>query len=102
MGATVSGSDTFSLVIGASSMLWSYTERFPVPLEYAKDVQVPTFVVQVYRDSTTRPSDVQGIYDNLPVADKKLYPSRCSTGSTATSPDLLPSEKVRNVVSVVP
>ncbi|MET7530282.1 hypothetical protein, partial [Streptomyces goshikiensis] len=31
-GSTVSASVTFSLVIGASSMIGSYTERFTVPV----------------------------------------------------------------------
>ncbi|WP_229698931.1 hypothetical protein, partial [Wenjunlia tyrosinilytica] len=31
VGSTVSDSDTFSLVIDASSMIGSYTERFTVP-----------------------------------------------------------------------
>ncbi|MFI5619725.1 alpha/beta hydrolase [Streptomyces sp. NPDC051567] len=43
------------------------------PLAYAKDVRTPTFVVQVHHDSTTRPSDVQGIYDNIGASDKKLF-----------------------------
>ncbi|MFD9475022.1 hypothetical protein, partial [Streptomyces goshikiensis] len=35
-GSTVSASVTFSLVIGASSMIGSYTERFTVPSEQAR------------------------------------------------------------------
>jgi esterase/lipase len=42
------------------------------PLEYAKQVRVPTLVAQVREDSSTKPEDVQHIYDNLAVADKKL------------------------------
>jgi uncharacterized protein len=30
------------------------------------------FLYQVRRDSVTDPSDVQAMYDNIPVADKKL------------------------------
>jgi hypothetical protein len=43
-----------------------------VPQEWAKNVRVPTFLYQVHRDSVTDPSDVQAMYDNIPVADKKL------------------------------
>jgi len=43
-----------------------------VPQEWAKNVRVPTFLYQVRRDSVTDPSDVQAMYDNIPVADKKL------------------------------
>ena len=43
-----------------------------VPQEWAKNVRVPTFLYQVRRDSVTDPSDVQAMYDNVPVADKKL------------------------------
>jgi pimeloyl-ACP methyl ester carboxylesterase len=43
-----------------------------IPQEWAKNVRVPTFLYQVRRDSVTDPSDVQAMYDNIPVADKKL------------------------------
>ncbi|MET8706697.1 alpha/beta hydrolase [Streptomyces californicus] len=43
------------------------------PLAYAKDVTVPTLIAQVHHDSSTRPEDVQSIYDNLAAADKKLH-----------------------------
>jgi hypothetical protein len=43
-----------------------------VPQEWAKNVRVPTFLYQVHRDSVTDPSDVQAMYDNIPIADKKL------------------------------
>jgi len=43
-----------------------------VPQEWAKNVRVPTFLYQVRRDSVTDPSDVQAMYDSIPVADKKL------------------------------
>jgi hypothetical protein len=78
-----------------------------VTQEWAKNVRVPTFLYQVRGDTLTDPSDVQTMYDNLPVADKKLrwiegttarwdgYLSsssvalnRCSSGSTSTCPDL--------------
>ncbi|MCG3751923.1 MULTISPECIES: S9 family peptidase [unclassified Amycolatopsis] len=43
------------------------------PLNHAKDVTVPTLIAQVHHDSSTRPEDVQGIYDNLGAKDKKLH-----------------------------
>lgn len=43
------------------------------PTEYAKDVAVPTLVVQVHADSSTTPADVQGIFDNLASTDKDLH-----------------------------
>jgi len=43
-----------------------------IPQEWAKNVRVPSFLSQVRRDSVTDPSDVQAMYDNVPVADKKL------------------------------
>ena len=38
----------------------------------ADKVTVPTMVVQVKDDMTTKPSDAQGIHDLLPNPDKKL------------------------------
>ena len=43
-----------------------------VPQEWAKNVRVPTFLYQVRGDILTHPSDVQAMFDNLPVAEKKL------------------------------
>jgi len=43
------------------------------PVEHSKAVMVPTLVVQVHHDSITYPSDVQAIYDNIPVKDKRLF-----------------------------
>ncbi|VUC37527.1 unnamed protein product [Clonostachys rosea] len=42
-----------------------------VPL--AEHVQIPTFVFQVHDDFNTRPSDVQSVFDAIPIEDKKLY-----------------------------
>ena len=42
-----------------------------VPQEWAKNVHVPTFLYQVRHNSVTDPSDVQAMYENIPVADKK-------------------------------
>jgi pimeloyl-ACP methyl ester carboxylesterase len=42
------------------------------PREWAKSVRVPTFLYQVRDDVLTHPSDVQTMFDNIPVADKKL------------------------------
>jgi hypothetical protein len=43
-----------------------------IPQEWAKNVRVPTFLYQVRRDTLTDPSDVQTMYDNIPVSDKKV------------------------------
>jgi hypothetical protein len=43
-----------------------------VPQEWAKSVRVPTFLYQVRGDILTDPSDVQAMFDNFPVAEKKL------------------------------
>jgi hypothetical protein len=43
-----------------------------IPQEWAKNIRVPTFLYQVRRDSVTDPSDVQTIYDDIPIAEKKL------------------------------
>lgn len=42
------------------------------PVDAAKGVTVPTFLYQVHDDVLTRPSDVQAIFDNIPV-EKKLH-----------------------------
>jgi hypothetical protein len=43
------------------------------PQEWPKNVCVPTFLFQVHDDVLTDPSDVQTMFDNIPVADKKLH-----------------------------
>ena len=43
-----------------------------VPQEWARNVRGPTFLYQVRDDVLTEPGDVQAMFDNIPVADKKL------------------------------
>jgi len=43
------------------------------PIEDAKSVKLPTFVIQVKDDTMTTPADVQAIYDAIPAEDKKLF-----------------------------
>jgi uncharacterized protein len=43
------------------------------PVPWATSVMVPTFLYQVRDDLYTRPSDVQAMYDNIPVAEKQLF-----------------------------
>lgn len=43
-----------------------------IPQEWAKNVRVPTLLYQVRGDTLTDPSDVQTMYDNIPMVDKKL------------------------------
>jgi uncharacterized protein len=42
------------------------------PREWAKHVRIPTFLYQVHDDVLTQPSDVQTMFDNLPITEKKL------------------------------
>ncbi|MBC7769365.1 MAG: alpha/beta hydrolase [Phycisphaerales bacterium] len=50
------------------------------PTEWAKSVRVPTFLYQVRDDSVTHPSDVQTMFDNIPIGEKQL---QWITGTTA-------------------
>jgi uncharacterized protein len=43
-----------------------------IPQEWARSVRVPTFLYQVRGDTLTDPSDVQAMFDNIPLSDKKL------------------------------
>lgn len=42
------------------------------PVEASRSVMVPTLMGQVHDDLMTKPSDVQSIFDNVPVKDKEL------------------------------
>jgi hypothetical protein len=43
------------------------------PMQWARNVSAPTFLYQVHDDVLTHPSDVQGIFDSIPVTEKKLH-----------------------------
>ncbi|WP_062792115.1 alpha/beta hydrolase family protein, partial [Sphingobium chlorophenolicum] len=43
------------------------------PVPWAENVKIPTFLYQVREDVYTNPGDVQAIFDNIPISDKKLY-----------------------------
>jgi hypothetical protein len=43
------------------------------PIDNAKHVKIPTFVIQVREDAMTFPEDIQAIFDSIPVKDKKLF-----------------------------
>ncbi|KAK5324442.1 hypothetical protein LTR70_002889 [Exophiala xenobiotica] len=43
------------------------------PRQPAKSTSLPTFVYQVRDDAWTKPEDVQIIFDNMPVSEKKLH-----------------------------
>jgi uncharacterized protein len=43
------------------------------PVPWAKNVRIPTLLYQVRDDLYTRPTDVQAMYDNIPVPEKKLF-----------------------------
>jgi hypothetical protein len=49
------------------------------PQEWAKYVCIPTLLYQVHEDVLTEPRDVQTMFDNIPVADKKLMWIRSTT-----------------------
>jgi uncharacterized protein len=43
------------------------------PVLWARSVRIPTSLYQVHDDLYTRPSDIQTMYDNIPIANKKLH-----------------------------
>ncbi|HYB27373.1 MAG TPA: hypothetical protein VEF89_12210 [Solirubrobacteraceae bacterium] len=43
-----------------------------IPQEWARNVRVPTFLYQVRGDTLTEPEDVQTMYENIPIAEKRL------------------------------
>ena len=43
------------------------------PVPWAKSVKLPTMLYQVRDDVYTRPDDIQAMFDNIPIADKKLF-----------------------------
>lgn len=49
------------------------------PVQWAKSVQIPTFVYQVHDDAMTQTSDVQAIFDSVPIEKKKLHWIRNTT-----------------------
>ncbi|HEX2315614.1 MAG TPA: alpha/beta hydrolase [Thermomonospora sp.] len=51
----------------------SFRLRDLSPVPWARNVMIPTLLYQVRDDLHTRPDDVQAIYDNIPIADKKLF-----------------------------
>ena len=53
--------------------LWAYPLNQMSPLEYAKDIKVPTMYVQARNDPWTELSDIQGFYDNTPDNPKEFF-----------------------------
>ncbi|TCL08586.1 alpha-beta hydrolase superfamily lysophospholipase [Shimia isoporae] len=54
--------------------IWGFRIEDSSPQKDAANVTMPTFVVQVRNDAFTfAEEDVQAVYDNIPVEDKKLY-----------------------------
>lgn len=45
-------------------------EMSPVP--FARHVRIPTLLYQVKDDALTRPDDIQGMFDNIPIPEKEL------------------------------
>lgn len=50
---------------------FTFDEMTPVP--WAKSVMTPTYLYQVRDDLMTDPSDVQAMYDNIPIQEKELH-----------------------------
>jgi hypothetical protein len=85
------------------------------PQEWARNVHVPAFLYQVHDDVLTEPSDVQTMFDNIPVNDKKLHwirgttrrwdgylefqrhPSRCLSGSPNACPEICQTHVLKGV-----
>lgn len=65
--------DQFDAADKEFKLITSFTIDQVSPIEYARNCQVPTFIIQVHDDVLTRSSDVQAIFDAIPVADKKLF-----------------------------
>jgi hypothetical protein len=42
------------------------------PVSWARSVHIPTFLYQVKDDVYTRPADIQSMFDNIPISEKKL------------------------------
>jgi uncharacterized protein len=56
---------------------FGFAER--APREWAKAVRIPTFLYQVHDDVLTTPDDVQTMFDNMPVGDKRIQWIRGTT-----------------------
>ncbi|MFF2193033.1 alpha/beta hydrolase family protein [Streptomyces sp. NPDC058157] len=65
--------DQFEAVDREVELNLSFTIDEVSPIGYAENCQVPTFITQVRDDALTKPSDVQAIFDAVPVGDKKLF-----------------------------
>ncbi len=42
------------------------------PIPFARHVRIPTLLYQVKDDALTRPDDIQGMFDNIPIPEKEL------------------------------
>ncbi|APU15394.1 Alpha/beta hydrolase family [Actinoalloteichus sp. GBA129-24] len=51
----------------------SFTFEEMTPVTWAKCVRTPTYLYQVKDDLMTEPSDVQSMYDNIPIEEKELH-----------------------------
>ncbi|GAB2552959.1 alpha/beta hydrolase family protein [Nocardia heshunensis] len=65
--------DQFDVVDREVQLNLSFTIDEVSPIEDAKSRQIPTFMMQVRDDALTKSSDVQAIFDAIPVAEKKLF-----------------------------
>lgn len=65
--------DRFEDVNREAKLATSFTLEDMSPVEAAKRMTLPIFLYQVRDDLMTRPSDVQLMYDNVPIEDKELF-----------------------------
>jgi uncharacterized protein len=76
------------------------------PQEWAGNVRVPAFLYQVHDDVLTEPGDVQAMFDNIPVADKKpsgsAAPPAVGTATWNSSAALSQCSAVRHPHAMTP
>lgn len=66
--------------------IWGFRIEDSSPQLDAAHVKVPTFVIQVRKDSATyAEEDVQAVYDNIPVEDKNSTGSRAQPSASAAT-----------------
>lgn len=65
--------DRFEDVNRETKLATSFSLEDMSPMDAAKSMTLPIFLYQVRGDLMTRPSDVQGMFDNIPSNDKELF-----------------------------
>lgn len=65
--------DRFEDVNREAWLATSFSLEDMSPMEAARSMRLPIFLYQVRDDLMTQPSDVQGMFDNIPTDDKALF-----------------------------